>query len=626
MEANAGGVGNFQAFTSIGTGYLIGDTCHVTQGANSTGTVTIWGYPIESYSSANFFTPKTYANCLSAGDTLVFLDGFKSLYGDGSNNKTSLEIPNSGSSGLPISYIARPGATATLGSQGTVNYGIRNGSLSSYFNVAGLILRIAIGSQTSGEGANLNGQGSNNFINIVNNKITCADCWASAAALSAGQNAGAEGPTSVFVKVLSNYITDASCELPGGVTAPGSPAGYSNKQYHNIYVVGDDVETGWNRISSTCAFNGIQINFGADNHTVGYTNFSAHDNDISEVNGAAINLATVDPSRGFVKVYNNIIHHSGIREANDSVGAPTNHTCIGSPAEGFSSIPGTAQIYNNSMFDCSSIQNTVSTGQGCFKFSSSSQPNLQYNLVNNICYQPTYTLAGSNTVWTNNSGGTTISGSNNDFFYAGGTPGNANTSLPAFGTSGMLNTDPEYTTSADGPWTNFLLQSSSPVLGAGTSSGAPTTDFRGKVRSSPPAMGALELFTQALAQVTYTEVATSNNTDSLGNTANKKTLGNVGTGCTGGTTITPVGFPVGQLYATSAIASAAITAGCATQGSVSATITGTGTTAVNNGNGSGGTDSPSAVTIAYGTSGSDSVCTGDTNNSLPTPYPRTFSQ
>ena len=42
---------------------------------------------------------------------------------------------------------------------------------------------------------------------------------------------------------------------------------------------------------------------------------------------------------------------------------------------------------------------------------------------------------------------------------------------------------------------------------------------------------------------------------------------------------------------------------------------------MNNGNGSGGTDSPSAVTIAYGTSGSDSVCTGDTNNFLPTPYP-----
>jgi hypothetical protein len=120
--------------------------------------------------------------------------------------------------------------------------------------------------------------------------------------------------------------------------------------------------------------------------------------------------------------------------------------------------------------------------------------------------------------------------------------------------------------------------------------------------------------------VIYTETATSNANDSLGNTATKKTLGNVGTGCTGGTTITPVGFPVGQLYATSAIATAAIAAGCATQGSVSATITGTGTAAMDNGNGSGGTDSPSAVTVTYGGSGSDSVCTGDTFNAMATLY------
>ena len=122
------------------------------------------------------------------------------------------------------------------------------------------------------------------------------------------------------------------------------------------------------------------------------------------------------------------------------------------------------------------------------------------------------------------------------------------------------------------------------------------------------------------ASVIYKETATSNNNDSLGVTAIKKNLGNVGTSCIGGTTIGPAGFPVGQLYATSAIATTAIAAGCASQGSVAATITGTGTLAVDNGHGSGGTDSPVTLTATYGGSADDGICTGDPNNAIATIY------
>ena len=489
FEANAGGLGNWQAVTSLGTGYTIGETCQVNQSGNTTGTVTIAGYPIESYTSAQFFTPKTYANCLSAGDTLVFLNGFISQYGDGSNNKTALNIPASGSSGAPITYMARPGATATLGGTGTVNTGIRNGSNSAFFNVYGLK---AYGSQTSGEALNLNGPGSNDFVRVVGNTGICQDCWSSGAAISAGQNAGAEGPTSVFVGVLGNYVTDASCELPAGVTAPGSPAGNSNKQYHDFYLVGDDVEFGWNRVAASCAYNGMQINYGADDHTTGFTHFVAHDNDLSEVNGAGLNFATVDPNRGYVLAYNNILHHNGIQEASDSIGSPASHSCFSSPAEGFSASAAVAQVFDNTMFDCSSIQNSVSTSQGCYNFQSALQPNLGYNIVGNICYQPTYTLAGSNTVWTNNAGSVTITGDHDLFFYGAGTPTNANTSLPSFGTSGMLNVDPKFILAADGTWTNYNLSKTSPAIGSGNAALTAATDFTGRIRTNPPAIGALE--------------------------------------------------------------------------------------------------------------------------------------
>lgn len=119
--------------------------------------------------------------------------------------------------------------------------------------------------------------------------------------------------------------------------------------------------------------------------------------------------------------------------------------------------------------------------------------------------------------------------------------------------------------------------------------------------------------------VINTENMTSNNTDSAGVTAVKKTLGNCGVDFSGGV-VTPAGFPVGQLWCTAADKTAGEGHGGPTQNPVSATIAGTGTTAMDNGHGSGGTDSPVTVTATYGGSTDDAVCTGDANHSFPTPY------
>lgn len=116
-----------------------------------------------------------------------------------------------------------------------------------------------------------------------------------------------------------------------------------------------------------------------------------------------------------------------------------------------------------------------------------------------------------------------------------------------------------------------------------------------------------------------TETMTSNATDSAGITATKKSLGNCATGFSGGV-LQPSGFPVGQLYCTTAAQTAGEGAGGPTQGVVSATITGTGTVAMDNGHGSGGTDSSATLTATYGGSADDAVCSGDPSNALVTPY------
>lgn len=76
--------------------------------------------------------------------------------------------------------------------------------------------------------------------------------------------------------------------------------------------------------------------------------------------------------------------------------------------------------------------------------------------------------------------------------------------------------------------------------------------------------------------------------------------------------------PVGQLYATTAIKTAAEAAGCAVQSVVVATASGTGIAAPDNGQNAGGTDSATAITDTYGGTGDDSVCTGDPHRNDPT--------
>jgi hypothetical protein len=120
--------------------------------------------------------------------------------------------------------------------------------------------------------------------------------------------------------------------------------------------------------------------------------------------------------------------------------------------------------------------------------------------------------------------------------------------------------------------------------------------------------------------------ASSSNANSTGIAVapSRKQLGNWGTGCSGGVissnslgrssrimrpAVTAV--PVGQLYATAAIKTAAEAAGCAVQAVVAATSSGVGIAAPDNGQNAGGNDSATAITDTYGGTADDAICTGD---------------
>jgi hypothetical protein len=404
-------------------------------------------------------TPTQYYNCLSPGDTLVFLNGANYPYFDNRGLKASLTmIDVGGTAGNPVTVMSRPGAIASLGGYASGPlYGIRVGH--AYLTVSGLYL---IGTGTNGIGID-----SANYSNqrIVNNDVQCP-LGNSAAACLIGM-----GPNSV---IYGNNVHNVST----GITA-------SSKVWHAMYFDASNIEVAWNQIYDTHAYNGIQFN---DNSLAGLSNISIHDNYIADLNGSGINFSTVGFTSGtYVIAYNNVIHHTGITMASGgSIWDP--HSCIAFKGYSSDTAAGTVQVYNNTMYDCSSYLNEASESGSCAILDLGTQTNIKRKYVNNIIYQPAYTYASSQNVFvcggiTSSQQLTLMAGSSNNLWYSASTPGSS-LQAASFGTI----TDPRMNNPSGG---DFTVAAGSPAIGGGIAAGAPLTDIDGVPRS-PVDIGAFQ--------------------------------------------------------------------------------------------------------------------------------------
>jgi hypothetical protein len=421
--------------------------------SNPWGFTSIMSREQSSYPFAKVRTPYTYYRCISLGDTLVFLNGVSYPYFDGRGWGASLTPDKKGASASSfVTFMARPGASVQLGGINGAMYPVRD--ISDGYNVySGLKLT---GSRNVSGGAQFN---QAKYDRIVGNEITCPDCSGPAAAVTGG-----EGFT-----MYGNTVHDVSVLLPEG----------SSKLYHAVYAMGNNIEIAWNKIYNTKAYNGIQINH---DRFPGFYNQSYHDNDIADVNGSGINLSSIDPSSGYVKVYNNLIHHVGLNIAGDG-GGNDPHSCIAIKGYGTSAAAGTVEVYNNTMVDCSSYLNfNPGNRSSCAILDLSNQLNVKTDLVNNIVYQPAYAGTGKQNVYLCGGGSTgTLSGSNN-LWYSASAPGSI---APATSYGAIAN--PKFISDAD-----YHLQPISPAIGAGINFGGLTTDFDGVTRSNPRSIGAFE--------------------------------------------------------------------------------------------------------------------------------------
>ncbi len=440
--------------------------------------------------SAPYRTPYTYLNCIPPPAVVVLLDGTSWPYYDGRGWHASLTVPNNETCTDTSFYtvMARPGASVSLGNTVAT---AQNPTGYSYKGVVDLCEHSVI-SGLSMSGATYGGTAFSSsegdaalWARSVGNVIQCPTCDGSDGALDPGDG------TNAYVSLLGNVITNVSTNVNGG-------AG-SSKEFHPVYVSGSNFEFAWNKIYATQAYNGVQVNHDG---VSGFYNFAIHDNDIMDVNGSGVNLATIDPSSGYVQVYNNVIHHTGL--ARSYAGSSDDpHNCVAVKGSGTATGAGVVYVWGNTMFDCSSILNSYAQGEGESGAVqvATGQPSVTTNLVDNIVYQPAYTYTGNYNVFFANDGANgAISGSNN-VFYSAAAPAST---VPA--TSYGVIEDPllanSIPCSPGCPVTNYELQPSSPAVGTGlrvgpvesqgASSDYLTWDFPQDTRPNPPAIGAFE--------------------------------------------------------------------------------------------------------------------------------------
>ncbi len=277
---------------------------------------------------------------------------------------------NSGKAGAPKALVAYPGAKATIGVARGLAYGIRTPNIQAREDHWVISQLHIIG------GTQAIDMGGTDW-RIVGNDIECP---------------GADSQVGCVETSQASQIRFYGNEVHNSGVNPRS-----SKFYHAVYFSTDSnhIDVGWNHIHDNFTCRAIQFHSsplcrpgcGASDET-GKNQFDlhVHDNLIHGDNCNGINFATVDPAKGTVEAYNNVIYHVGLMDPLQAGGAfsciylagITNHGRAGT---------GTVEIFNNTLYDCGANHSRNSDGsRGAFSVGGG-PPALTMRLRNNIVYQ-----------------------------------------------------------------------------------------------------------------------------------------------------------------------------------------------------------------------------------------------
>ena len=373
-------------------------------------------------------------NTIAAGDTAYIENGVAQVTEDTFTAYLSMDAngaSNSGTATAPKALVAYPNATVTVGVVNGLHYGIRTpniGTHEDYWVISQL--HIIGGTQAM----DIGGTGWR----IIGNEMQCPN--------GDDQVGCFEMSEGIQAKFYGNEVHNAGI----------NPT--SSKFYHAVYFSTDSnhIDVGWNHIHDNFTCRALQFHSsplcspscGAAD-TTGFNQFDlhVHDNLIHGDNCNGINFATVDPSKGPVEAYNNVIYNVG-RMDPLQLGAAFSCIYLAGITNNGAAGTGTVEVFNNTLSDCAANNSSNASGsRGVFGVGGG-PATLLMRVRNNIAYQLPGEIYIDGSV-------SQITGDHNLWFGAG---------APPTRTVNNLNVDPAFANRTLG---DYHLASASPAKDVG---------------------------------------------------------------------------------------------------------------------------------------------------------------
>jgi len=384
------------------------------------------------------------------GDITYVMNGVAQSTDDGSGWETALLLSAGGTAAAPMALVVYPQANATIGSVNGPPSGVRSaprsGSYPNYWVFAGFTLR--------GHSAAMAMWGSTG-LRIVANDMSCPSGTGSGACLDTVESSS--------LAVYGNNVHDTG-------------AADASALYHGVYFGTDSnhLDIAWNTIANVHGCRGIQVHSTPQSGepTSGHDQYdiAIHDNTIHDTQCDGIIVDTVDPSKGPIAIYNNLIYNAGKGPNNPE--RTGGWSCINVPGstESGPAGAGIVDIYNNTLYACGTFTGPPYGNANSAIAYNGGSPAISLRICNNIIYGTSTSLYSSGVpylvIWnplkksvcSASADCKWIQGSNNLFFGSGAAPRNPNI-------TNSWNADPKFVNPGQ---FNFHLQAGSPARGKGT--------------------------------------------------------------------------------------------------------------------------------------------------------------
>lgn len=375
---------------------------------------------------------------MRAGDIAYVMNGVAQTGDDGSGWNGSLVVRRGGTAAAPMAFVVYPNSTATIGSVNGPPNGIRaapqDSNFPNYWIFAGFVLR--------GQASAIALWGATGW-RVIANDLSCPNGNGSTGCMDT-----VESPSMAF---YGNDIHDAG-------------AADASALYHGAYFGTDSnhLDIGWNTISNVHGCRGIQIHStpqsGEPESGQNQYDIRIHDNIIHDTQCDGIIVDTIDPAKGPVDVYNNVIYNAGKGPNNPE--RTGSWSCINVPGstEHGSAGSGWVDIYNNTLYACGTFRNPPYGNANAAIMYGGHNLAIELRIRNNIIHQ---TGAPYLVIWnpvtqracSASADCRWIQGSHNLFFGSGGAPRNPRI-------TNSLDADPRFVNAAQ---SDFHLQPGSPA-------------------------------------------------------------------------------------------------------------------------------------------------------------------